>query len=453
MRTKFSHDIRVLMCTQCGAPLEAEPGGGTFPCSYCGVTNQIVPRQTDARLAPPAPENISEEERLNRLRAQDGKPLLPPDSIKGLISGGGIPAWKVQEAIAVFQGTRKEVESSSDFAAAEQLLFLTLVLNNHFSKENDTTRQRALLESAVEAFKLPRHKQFVLGILSRRAVIDGDLQAAKEWLKPCDPRSDDLQADSSYRLSRALIDTAEGMFDQVHKILGANQQDVPIVDAMDALATLLRANAWEKQGRLDNAEALLKDYMGEGAASGRMSLQRLMKAYEPLQLCQKSFASAQAGYAEQASSQASAMAGGWVGTMLYGMGIVFLSAVFVLVVLGIVTGNANYFVPCIGLGIAGAVTFFLGRGMHRAAKKARYLRVHGISTTGTVVNVATTGTKVNNVPQYKVTLSIQLEGKQPYQASTRLLMPPHLASQMSSGAQLPVRVDPNDPQSVLLELD
>jgi len=280
----FGYEVRVLMCRECGAPLEAETAGGSFRCDYCGVTNRIMPRQSEARLSHGA---LSEQDRMARLWAQNGRPIPPPASVKGLLFQGEVLASKLKEAIEIFNRTRGEVESSSDYAASERLTFLTLILYNHYVKANDTKQQRAILESAVEAFKLPHHKQFVLGILSRSAVKDGDLQAAKDWLRTCDPHSDDLRADTTYRIGQALIDTAEGRFDNVHKLLGEGQSDVPIADGYHPLAAILRANAWEKRGHVDTARSLVNAYVTGGGPYGMQGLQFVRGVYPHLQLCQQ----------------------------------------------------------------------------------------------------------------------------------------------------------------------
>ncbi len=285
MKSDFTYEIRVLMCTQCGGPLETDTGGGNFKCDYCGVINQIMPRQIETQVES---ETISEKDRLTRLWAQDGKPLPPPDSIKGLIINGEIPASKVDEAIGVFNSTRKEVASSSDYAAGERLTYLTLVLYNYYVKTNDKKRQRAILESAVEAFKLPHHKGFVLGIMSRSAVKDGDVQAAKNWLKQCNPRSDDLRADTAYRVAQALIDTADGRFDKVHNLLGGGRGDVPIADGYQPLTTVLQANAWEKRGHVENARALINQYIQGGGPYGLAGINFVIGVYPHLQLCRQS---------------------------------------------------------------------------------------------------------------------------------------------------------------------
>lgn len=345
MTSNFSYEIRVLMCQYCGAPLDVETGGGSVKCDYCEAINEIIPRQTEAQLEH---KDISEEDRLSRLWAQDGKPIPPPDAIKGLLSNGEVTAGKVNEAINVFNSTRKEVASSSDYEASERLTFLTLVLYNRYVKTNETKRQRAILESAVEAFKLPHHKQFVLGILSRCAVKDGDLQTAKEWLRPCDPHSDDLRADTTYRVGQALIHTAEGRIDKVHKLLGEGARDVPIADGYHAIATVLRANAWEKRGHVDTARSLLTEFSQGGGPHGLEGLKFVIGIYQHLQLCQNSMPSVKSMPAAKKSASAVP-------------GLVFLVIGAILVAIGLLMGSSSIDLYSSGIKTEGTVTNMVAR--------------------------------------------------------------------------------------------
>ena len=270
MDTSFSYQLRVAACDRCGAPCEASVAGGSFACRFCNAQNQLAVR--DEALVAPARQPIHEGERVNRLRMQDGKPLLPPPSIQHLFEGGGVPEWKINEVVAIWNSTRHELRSGpGNYDAAERLVFITMVLSQHFQLKGDKLRQRSLLEGCLDAVSLPRHKQIMRGFLSRAAVRTGDVQAAESWLQPCDPLSDDIQMDSAYRFSRAFIDTARGNFPRVLEVLGPGPQDVPIEDASDDVCTVFRANAWEKLGRPDQAVALLRERLVSGGSSGRRS--------------------------------------------------------------------------------------------------------------------------------------------------------------------------------------
>ena len=224
---------------------------------------------------------------MAKLWSQFGKRIPPPRSLNQLLDNGMLKSSMVKTAIKLFNKTMHELKSSSDPSVSEELTHLTLVLYNHYVKANDKKQQRAILESALEALSLPQHKQFVLGILSRSAVKDGDIQAAREWLKTCDPHSDDLRSDTTYRIGQALIDTAEGNFDNVHKVLGVSQMDVPISDGYHEVSTVLRANAWEKLGQPDTARTLINAYITGGGVYGINGLKYVQGVYPHLNLCQE----------------------------------------------------------------------------------------------------------------------------------------------------------------------
>jgi uncharacterized membrane protein len=226
---------------------------------------------------------------------------------------------------------------------------------------------------------------------------------------------------------------------------------VPIIDAMDGAATVFRANAWEKQGQLQTATKLLAQYMGVGGASGRSTLEAVVKGYEAFGLCQMSLTAAKSAYSKKAATSAAARAGGGTGGVLFvvGLGMIVLAVVMIVgAILGWGTGPA-----VIGPVIAGVIMTLIGHKLRTSAKRAQYLRTQGVQTQGRVASVSRTGTKINGVPMYAITVEISLPDKEPYQASAKMLLAPNNAAQLSPGMSLPVRVDPNNPQSILLELD
>ena len=40
--TVFSHEMRVLCCANCGAPIRTAIQGGTVQCGYCHTVNQFA---------------------------------------------------------------------------------------------------------------------------------------------------------------------------------------------------------------------------------------------------------------------------------------------------------------------------------------------------------------------------------------------------------------------------
>jgi hypothetical protein len=456
--TFFSPEIRVLLCTHCGAPIEAAIAGGQAACRYCGAAHQLA--QRDARrltfIAPGQPP-MSEEERFARLRAQDGRPLLPPASLQSLLPDGQLPSWRVQEAFAVWQSTRQELRTSASYEAAERLLFLTLILSSHFLEQNDLTRQRAMLESALEAFSLPRHRQIMLGCLSRNACRTGDLQAAEQWLAPCDPRSDNLESESDYRFARAFLDTARGDWAAVLRVLGNGPEDIPIMDADEPACAVLRANAWERLGHLATAVHQLKHILQKMGAQGQRTIEKIISLHPTWHLCAHSFPQANATHSAQAAGNLAQLSGGMLANVFIPLGGLFvLMAIGCLlgIIVAIATGEYSWI---IGLGSTLVVMAPMGLGLvgmglkaRKEAEKAAHLRLHGLRATGRVQDVTPTGTTVNGVPEALLRLLVEIPGTAPYQATVKMLLPPAQLATLP-GSAVPVRVDPQNPSDLVLE--
>ena len=170
----YSISERWLPCDACGAPLAAPIEGGDCPCARCGAA-LTAPARPDTRV--PRSPRSDEAARRVRLAAQDGKPLLPPAGYEQLVAGSEVPPHKLAEAQLLWSGTRKQLLiTPADLAAAERMVWLTTVLRNTLA---DARAVRALLEGALEVLMLPRHRQQMLGDLSRDATKEGDRESAR----------------------------------------------------------------------------------------------------------------------------------------------------------------------------------------------------------------------------------------------------------------------------------
>ncbi len=456
--TSFSYQLRVAACDRCGAPLEATVGGGSFTCRFCNAQNQLKVRD-EGLIAPPRPP-IHEAERINRLRMQDGRPLLPPPAIAHLFGPGGtIEDWKEQEAIAVWNGARQELRNApGNYDAAERLVFLSMFLSQHFQRKTDLMRQRSLLEGALDVVTLPRHRQILRGYIARAAVRAGDIAAAEAWLKPCDPASDDLQMDSAYRFTRAFIDTATGNFQRVLQVLGQGPHDVPIEDASDDVCAVFRANAWEKMGRPDVAVNLLRERFAAGGGTGRQTITRVIEVYAQWHLCAQSYPQASAGYAHVAAQKAATRASGGIHKAFVPVGILMLViglGLLAMVPIGLVM-DMDLHESIGGFGFGGGMLVFMGLvfggigfAMKKSAEKAAWLRVHGIQGNARIQDVSGTGTTINNVPMLQFTLLVTIPGHPPYQATAKQLG----MGGLSPGGNIAVRVNPRNLQELIMETD
>jgi hypothetical protein len=85
--------------------------------------------------------------------------------------------------------------------------------------------------------------------------------------------------------------------------------------------------------------------------------------------------------------------------------------------------------------------------------EARAIQKVGEAARGTVVQVWDTGITVNNDPVIGLKLTVQRSGQEPYEAiiNKSLVSRVHLP-QFQPGAQVPVRVDPQDPTRVAIDV-
>jgi tetratricopeptide (TPR) repeat protein len=192
------------------------------------------------------------------LESQEDVELVPPVLVAQLVEGQAIPGEKVAEAMEVWDGLCREVRDTGSLEASKGLLLLTMLLGDSYDRAGDKRMVRALYESALELLRLPWERQAVRGALSRGASLDGDTCSAEVWLTPRDPRSVDLDADTHWRLSRALIDTVHGDWNAVLALLGRTEDELPFRSYVGPAVALFRANAWEQLGRVDTAVEQLR---------------------------------------------------------------------------------------------------------------------------------------------------------------------------------------------------
>lgn len=434
----YSSRERWLPCDGCGAPLSAPIEGGRVPCPQCGGTLNAPPRP-DTRV-PPSP-SADELGRRTRLRAQDGQPLVPPPGYEQLVSGSTVPAHKLAEARMLWTATRTQlVATPADFAAAERLVWLTLMLRNTLTEQRAI---RALVEGALEVLMLPRHRQLMLGFLSRDAVKEGDLSSGRDWLGRCDPASEDLSADSTYRISYGLLETAQGDYTKVLEILGASEEEVPIHDSMDPIAVVLRANAWERLGRVDSAKAELTKFMGRGGQAS--AVEAVIGSMPPtFHLCAQSIGVARAEVRQAVGKRAASQAGGAMGWL-----VALLGGGLPLVVLVSMLASEEFEWPALFMLLFPLIFGSMGMRMIRSAKRTKEIAREGLHGRGRIVAVRPTGTRINDVPLMKIDVQVTVNGHPPVMASTKRLIGDgggHLV-----GGEVPVIWHPKYPAEVVLD--
>jgi hypothetical protein len=278
-------------------------------------------------------------------------------------------------------------------------------------------------------------------------------------MAPCDPASDDLQTDSAYRASYALIATARGNYQGVLQLLGQTPADVPILDAMDGLCAIIRANAWEKLGHAQAAAQQLQAVMAAIGPGGREAMQKFAALYPRLSLCAGSLSAAQSAHTVAAAKQASTQTMGGIHVIFWPIGVLMgIGALLCLVglILGLVIDLGPVAVPLTGtalptLAIMALVFGGIGYAGKKAAKRAERLRLNGVSGQARVVGVSGTGLEINGVPQVALQLIIDVPGRGPVQTTAKLMMSPQVAMAMQPGAAVPVRYDRDNPSDCILE--
>lgn len=469
-RGNYTTQVRVLLCDACGAPLEVAPQGGYVACGFCRAQNQVTQRRPDF-AAPPPSAPIDENERLRRLRMQDGKPLVPPPSLLSLISGGSLHPAKVQEAFHIYQGTRKEVGATHSPDAAERLYLLTLIANTHLGLAGDDARRRALLETSLETLTLPRHVQVLRCLLASAAAKEGDFASAEVWIGPCNMTSDDIEADSAFRMARAFIDTGKGDFHAVIHCLGTIDDGYPIADTWDPTAAVLRGNALERLGDLNGAVNALRSRMGKEGHQGRAMMEKIIGAHPQLNLCPRSFPAATQGHSQVAAKAAGRRADGGIGSVFFfvGLGICAFGVILAgglaipMMIGGLASGDEIGGLAGLGSGLfsgfmalvttvpLGGIFATIGFIMRKKAQRATWLRLNGIPAQGTVRGHSGTGMSINNVPVVEVEVDVAHPNAPPYRASFRQLLDANLATVLQPGNIVALRVHPERPTEIILE--
>src|SRR5215210_1263208 len=103
------------------------------------------------------------------------------------------------------------------------------------------------------------------------------------------------------------------------------------------------------------------------------------------------------------------------------------------------------FVP-IGL-VFSAVGIVAAAGMRRERRLARI----GLPGHALVHSATDTGVTVNGNPRVRLELEVEVPGRSPYRVSRSVTVPRLAVGAVTAGGSLPVRVDPQDPESLAVD--
>jgi hypothetical protein len=103
------------------------------------------------------------------------------------------------------------------------------------------------------------------------------------------------------------------------------------------------------------------------------------------------------------------------------------------------------------LGAIGIVLLAVGLRVRRRSAEVRRVVSSGLPGTATITSLTQTGMFLNENPQVEMDLTVQLPGQPPYQAKRKEFVPLILLGRLSGGIALPVKVDPADPNDVVID--
>ncbi len=138
--------------------------------------------------------------------------------------------------------------------------------------------------------------------------------------------------------------------------------------------------------------------------------------------------------------------------------LIILGVIFLVVGIGMIVGLGSIpfaggtMVLTGGIFVAVAIALivvglFVGRG---AAATQRVLQT-GVAGTATITGLSQTGVYMNQQPQIGMDLLVSLPGQAAYPAHHREIVPLLLLSRLAPGASLPVRIDPANPQKIVID--
>ena len=233
--------------------MDALLGGGAIRCGYCNATHHLGQRNENPdREAAAQATAVSESARLERLREQDKSPIQRPASIVQQFGHGDVFPNQIGAVRQQWLESLRLLKSGG-IADAERLFHLTLLAAPHL----DERPRRAFLEPAVEVLPDARHRQVLRCLLSIDASYAGDLDAARQWLEPCQSRPLDLLMDSAWRLASSMLAAACADGPRILATLGRYPEDVPIASLWEHDATVIRAHGLELTGNAQAAGELL----------------------------------------------------------------------------------------------------------------------------------------------------------------------------------------------------
>ena len=145
--------------------------------------------------------------------------------------------------------------------------------------------------------------------------------------------------------------------------------------------------------------------------------------------------------------------GTYAGKWLIGTGIleIVLAAFFGFFALIEPILAVGFGITAVILGVTGLILIWIGLRARRGAAEAARITQTGLAGTAQIMSLTQTGMSMNDQPQVEMELLVAIPGRAPYQARRKEFVPLILLGRLGNGLPLPVRVDPTDPQQVIID--
>lgn len=89
-------------------------------------------------------------------------------------------------------------------------------------------------------------------------------------------------------------------------------------------------------------------------------------------------------------------------------------------------------------------------GLMKQSQERQALLATGMPAMGRVLQLADTGMLVNNNPQVRIVVEVQMPGRPPYQADTTMVVSMLAVPRVQPGCMVNLRVDPMNPSRIAI---
>ena len=113
--------------------------------------------------------------------------------------------------------------------------------------------------------------------------------------------------------------------------------------------------------------------------------------------------------------------------------------------------GGGYFMAAVALIGVAVIMLIIGIVVSIKARKKRKIETGGTPGQATVVNLSQTSTYINENPQFIFELDVNVPGMAQFRTQTTATVPMYMVQGVGPGAVLPVRVDPANPNELVID--